>query len=151
MPQLTEHALEERRRHRSEAHRAGTWGRFLNQLCDETGYEKRFASEATASVLGALEQRLRMVESDHLEAQLPAKLRELLDAKRGERRLKPRQVHSAEMITMVSEDLDRTPQEAEVVVRDVLCQVRGQISEPEARRVERILPMDMRTLWTPLA
>jgi uncharacterized protein (DUF2267 family) len=145
--ELSAGAMKEKRRRRSDAHRASTWGHFLNRLCDETGCEKSFAAAATTAVLGALEQRLRESEADHLEAQLPSRLREALDDKRGERLLKPRQVHYGELVTMVSDALGLVPQEAEVVARDVLTVVRLQISEPEARRVERILPQDMRMLW----
>lgn len=149
MTQISDRAREERRLHRSNAHRAGTWGRFLNRFCDGTGYEKPFAAEALSVVLNAFEQRLRTSEGDHLEAQLPAKLQELVRLRHGERRLRPRQVHAPELITMVAEDLDLTPQEAEGITRDALAMIRMQVTEPEARRVEHILPVDLRLLWGP--
>ena len=142
--------MEERRRRRSEAHRATTYGRFLNELCDATVYEKSFAATASTVVLNCLEQRLASGTVDHMEAQLTARLRELLEESRQPRALKPRKIHRIELLQMIADGLTLTMQEAEVVARNVLGAVRNHVSQGEAAQVEKQLPDDLREFWWPL-
>jgi uncharacterized protein (DUF2267 family) len=147
MAELIPNPIEEARRRRSEAHRATTYGTFMNELCSVGGYSREGAEKAALCVLNLLHHRIQEGEASNLEAQLPATLRELLQAYDRPMPLKPRQVGRQEFLTLVGEELELSPQEAEVVARDVLGIVRQHVSEGEATQIERELPPDMRNLW----
>lgn len=138
---------EERRRRRSESHRDTTYGTFLNELCANSGLARDRAEQAAVSVLCILTQRIQQGEAGNLEAQLPAKLRELVQTCDRHLDMKPSKVRRAEFITMVADDLSVPPQEAELIARNVLSTVRQHISDGEAGQVEQELPRDMRDLW----
>jgi len=151
MTELIPDPIQERKHQRSEAHKATTYGAFLTDLCAAGGYTRELAERAATHVLHRLEQRIRSDESDPLEAQLPVRLCELLAGCDRPLGLKRRKIHRAEFITLVAEDLELQPQEAERVVREVLGVVRQHISDGEAKKVEAQLPPDMRDfMWLPL-
>ncbi len=90
-------------------------------------------------------------EVKHLEAQLPAKVRDLLRRCPRHEGLPPRKFKLLEFLQRVGEDLDTTPNEAERLSRAVFATVRGHISEGEADDVMGQLPADLRALWIPEA
>jgi uncharacterized protein (DUF2267 family) len=139
--------LETRREMRRETRRSQTYKAFLKNLCAIGSMSEEEAERAAVSVLCVLEQRLFGEEAAHLEAQLPAKLQELLV--RCERHIgKPTSKFGREgFLQMVADDLGVDPNEAERKSRAVFTAVREQVSEGEVEDVINQLPADLRELW----
>ncbi len=139
--------LETRRELRRETRRSQTYKAFLKNLCAIGSMSEEEAEQAAVSVLCVLEQRLFGEEAEHLEAQLPAKLQELLV--RCERHVgKPTTRFGKEgFIRMVSEDLGVDGGLAEQRIRAVFTAIRDQVSEGEIEDVIGQLPSDLRELW----
>jgi len=139
--------LETRREQRRETRRSQTYKAFLRNLAAIGSMNEEESERAAISVLCVLEQRLFGEEAAHLEAQLPAKLQELLV--RCERHVgKPASKFGREgFIQMVSEDLGVDGIEAEKKIRAVFTAVREQVSEGEIEDVIGQLPADLRGLW----
>src|SRR5689334_1056797 len=91
--------LEARRQMRRESRRSQTYKRFLRHLCDESGLSEADAEAAASSVLCAFEQRILQSEADHLNAQLPRKLQELLTRCERHDDLPPRKFGRGELVT----------------------------------------------------
>ncbi|MCE9668445.1 DUF2267 domain-containing protein [Myxococcus stipitatus] len=144
-------ASEDLRAKRSESRAARTYTFFLRDLQGRAGIDRERAEQAAESVLCTLEQRLIGSEAEDLEAQLPRKVRDLLQRCPRHEGLPPRKFKMLEFIQMVADDLDTTPNEAERLTRAVFLTVREHISEGEADDVIGQLPGDMRTLWVPSA
>jgi uncharacterized protein (DUF2267 family) len=149
MATITPDPRQIKRARRSESHKATTWGAFLNELREHGDWSREFAEQATTAVLCTLERRITSNVAGHMEAQLPARLRELLASCERRSALKPRKIGRPEFMTLIAEDLDLTLQQAELVAREVLATVRTHISEGEALQVEKQLPMELRDLWWP--
>lgn len=139
-----------RRMERHEQHLAQTYTRFLREL-EEQGVDRGLAPKAIESVLCALEQRLVESESRHLEAQLPRKVRALLQRCPRHLGRPPLRLDRDDFLRVVAEDLRCDLAQAEVLTRAVFTAVRNHISEGEAEEVAMQLPLDMRTLWAPSA
>jgi uncharacterized protein (DUF2267 family) len=139
--------LETRREMRRETRRSQTYKAFLKNLCAIGSMSEEEAEQAAVSVLCTLEQRMFGEEAAHLEAQLPAKLQELLV--RCERHVgKPITKFGREkFIQMVADDLGADPTLAEQKIRAVFTAVRDQVSEGEIEDVINQLPSDLRDLW----
>lgn len=139
--------LEARRAERHEARQTQTYKIFLKHLCALGALEEELAERAALSVLCALEQRLLGDEAAHLNAQLPARLRELLVRCERHHGQKPLKFGREAFISMVCADLELPPEEAERLIRTVLAAVRHQVSEGELEDVLGQLPQDLRELW----
>lgn len=139
--------IETRRELRRETRRSQTYKAFLRNLCAIGSMSEEEAEQAAVSVLCVLEQRLFGEEASHLEAQLPAKLQELLV--RCERHVgRPTtKFGKEEFIQMVVEDLGVDGNEAERKIRAVFTAVRDQVTEGEIEDVIGQLPADLRELW----
>ena len=135
------------RAQRSESRATQTYTFFLRDLEAKAGISRERAEQAAQSVLCVLEQRLIDTEAKHLEAQLPRKLRDLLQRCPRHMGDVPRKFKVEQFLAMVSEDLDTTPNEAERLSRAVFATVRDHISEGEAEDVMGQLPTDLRALW----
>ena len=99
------------------------------------------------AVLCALERRILPEEAKDLEAQLPAKLRELIgrcDTHAGVRR---HTIDRPEFVGMVAEELGIPLGQAEHLTLAVFHALRAQVSDGEASQVEAQLPADLRELW----
>ena len=149
-PQTPEQ-LEARRQMRRESRQSQTYKRFLKNLCEESGLSEADAEAAASSVLCAFEQRILQTEADHLNAQLPRKLQELLTRCERHDALPPHKFGRAELVKMVCEDLGIDDTEAEARVRAVCSAVRLQVTEGEVEKVIDELPADLRVFWRPLA
>ncbi|MBN8232516.1 DUF2267 domain-containing protein [Corallococcus macrosporus] len=141
--------LDERRRMRHESRTSQTYKAFLKYLCDVGRLPSEQAAEdAAVSVLCVLEQRLVGEEDNDLEAQLPMKLRELLiRCDRHESGPPPQKFGRTEMVSMVAEDLDIEPDDAEPIIRAVFSAIQAQISTGESDDIAGELPPDLRDLW----
>ncbi|MFP2906827.1 DUF2267 domain-containing protein [Pyxidicoccus sp. 3LFB2] len=135
------------RAQRSESRTTQTYVLFLRDLESKANISRERAEQAAQSVLCLLEQRLMDGEVKHLEAQLPRKVRELLQRCPRHQGTAPRKFKLEQFLAMVSEDLDTTPNEAERLSRAVFATVREHISEGEAEDVMGQLPLDLRALW----
>lgn len=135
------------RAQRSESRATQTYTFFLKDLEAKAGIDRDLAERAAESVLCVLEQRLIDTEAKHLEAQLPRKVRDLLQRCPRHEGAPPRKFKLEEFLNMVAEDLDTTPNEAERLCRAVFATVRAHISEGETEDVIGQLPNDLRSLW----
>lgn len=106
------------------------------------------ATRAVEAVVCALAQRISHADFDELRELLPDPFRSRLAA--CERHaLAPRtRFRTAEdFYEVVAEDLDRSPEEVESVVRAVFAAVRAQLPEKEADDIAAQLPPELDALW----
>ena len=143
----TEEELAERRRARHEARASHTYRGFINELTGVTGFSADEAERAALAVLGLIEQRITAGEWDDLEAQLPFKLRELLEASSHGGGEQPRRFGRAELVAEVAEALGLGEREAEHTAHCVMAVVRERITPGEAEDVAGQLPADIAELW----
>ncbi|MGI5861141.1 MAG: DUF2267 domain-containing protein [Myxococcales bacterium] len=132
---------------RHESRAASTYKAFLKNLSAMGDFDEAFAEKAAVSVLAALEQRIYGEEVRDLEAQLPYKLRELL-AEVPHHEGKPQaKFGRQQFFEMVANDLNKSLDEIEPIIRAVFMAVRSQITEGEAEDVADQLPSDLAELW----
>jgi uncharacterized protein (DUF2267 family) len=136
----------EQRAQRRESRAAQTYAAFLGDL-EKKGLARPLAEKTAQAVLCALEQRLMDSEARHLEAQLPLKMRALLQRCPRHAGQPPRKFGRAEFLRVIADELGCDVDEAERLARAVLTTVRDHISEGEAEDVIGQLPQDLRTLW----
>jgi uncharacterized protein (DUF2267 family) len=114
----------------------------------DAGVDESHASAAVRAVLSVFGERLPVGEREHLEAHLPADVRQLLSPPRrhgkaaGRLRTVPELV--AEVSTMAHEDIP--PEQRGPVVEAILHTLRRLVPE-EALDVAAVLPHDLRELW----
>lgn len=137
----------DKRAQRSEARRSQTFAAFLTYLRRVGSISEELAEQSAVAVLCALERRILPQEARDLEAQLPAKLRELIARCDTHSGLRPRALDRTEFVGMVADELGVPQQKAEHLVLAVFHALRAQVSEGEARHVESQLPADLRALW----
>ncbi|QSQ21476.1 DUF2267 domain-containing protein [Pyxidicoccus parkwayensis] len=135
------------RAQRSESRATQTYAFFLKDLEAKANCGRELAEKAAQSVLCLLEMRLIDNEAKHLEAQLPRKVRDLLQRCPRHEGMALRKFRLEQFLAMVAEDLDTTPNEAERLSRAVFATVREHITEGEAEDVMGQLPSDLRALW----
>ncbi|MDY7230123.1 DUF2267 domain-containing protein [Hyalangium rubrum] len=136
----------ERRVQRHESHVGSTYAAFIRHLSQSGGMEPELAECAAISVLSALERRILPKEARDLEAQLPRRLVEFLPPP-DKRPARPHRFGREEFLQTVAEDLRKSPEEVETLVRAVFRAFQEQISEGEADDVASNLPPDLRSLW----
>lgn len=147
MTRLTnEQELMERRVQRHESHVGSTYAAFIRHLCAVGSLEPEVAECAAVSVLSTLERRILPEEAKDLEAQLPRKLVEFLPPPE-QRPTRAHRFGREEFLRTVAEDLGKSVDEAESIVRLVFRVFQEQISEGEAQDVASNLPPDLRALW----
>lgn len=145
---LSPEEREQRRRRRHEARASATYHEFLTLASAELGLSPKDCEPVITAVLSALEQRLPFDEMSDLASQLPYKLRELLASCLEERMsLLPREIGQAEFLAMVARDLDVSPEEAELRVRDVFRVLAQTVSAGEIEQVRNVLPRALRAMW----
>ncbi len=104
---------------------------------------------AAAVVLTRLEQRLTGEEAKDLNAQLPIKLVEILqEANRPNEGGPLQKFHRDDFIAAIANDLAKSNDEAESIIRSVFAVVQLRISEGEANDVLAQLPSNLRPLWS---
>lgn len=138
---------DETRRQRHESRSGSTYKHFLKDLCRVGNLSEEQAEQASVSVLCALERRIYSDEASQLEAQLPVKLRDLLQRCERHEGAPPKKFGKDEFFRMVADDLNTDPGNAEKCARAVITAVRSQISEGEAEDVAGQLPEDLAELW----
>ncbi len=106
------------------------------------------AARAVEAVICALAQRIEGEDFEPLRERLPEPFRGRLVACERHAALPPRRLGTAEAFyRVVSEDLERPPDEVEPTVRAVLAAVRGQLPEEDAEAIEHELPLELVPLW----
>ncbi len=135
------------RRQRHESRSGSTYKNYLKDLCKLGNMSEEQAEEASVSVLCALERRIYSSEANQLEAQLPLKLRELLQRCERHEGKPPDKFGKDQFFQMVADDLGTDVGNAERCARAVITAVRSQISEGEAEDVAGQLPVDLAELW----
>jgi uncharacterized protein (DUF2267 family) len=113
----------------------------------KTGLSRPEAERAAVAVLCALEQRLFGGEVNQLSAQLPMKLRELIQRCPLHRGSAPHKFGRAEFFEIVAEDFGPSALDMEKLVRGVFRAVRALISEGEGDHVATQLPGELKELW----
>lgn len=139
--------LEERRKQRHESRTGSTFAAFLQDLCSLGNLDREFAERAAVAVLCAFGRRVYGTEAKDLTSQLPFKLQELLQSCLTHQGRPERRFGKEELLQMVGDDLGRSPDEVEPVVRAVVQAVHNQISEGEMHQFGHMLPEDLATLW----
>jgi uncharacterized protein (DUF2267 family) len=138
--------LKQRREQRHASHVGATYAAFIRYLSELGSMEPEVAECAAISVLSALERRILPKEAKHLEAQLPRKLVEFLPPP-DQRPARPHRFGREEFLRTVADDLKKSPEEVEPLVRTVFRVFQEHISEGEAEDVAANLPPDLRALW----
>lgn len=138
--------LMQRRLQRHESHVGSTYAAFIRHLSETGGVDPELAECAAISVLSALERRILPKEAKDLEAQLPRRLVEFLPPP-DKRPPRPHRFGREEFLRTVGEDLRKSPEEVEPLVRSVFRAFQELISEGEAEDVASNLPPDLRALW----
>jgi uncharacterized protein (DUF2267 family) len=128
-----------------ESGKSPTYEQFLDTLAETM--PRGLAECAAVSVLCALTRRITAREDNKLLAQLPPHLGELLVPCTRHTGLRTPKFDLNELYAMVADDLERTPEEAQAIVRDVFSVLRTQISEGEARDIGDQLPQDILRVW----
>lgn len=140
-------ATDEDRARRSASRATNTYRAFLEKLHALSDLHGEQLEAAAASVLCGLEQRLTADERFDLEAQLPSKLRGLLQRCDRHAASAPRRFGLSELYDKVSTDMGVSRDEAVTIVRAVILAVKYQISQGEAEDVASQLPGDMKQIW----
>jgi len=136
-----------KRAERSEQRRNQTFAAFMTYLRRVGSISEDLAERAAVAVLCALERRIHPGEAKDLQAQLPAKLRDLVVRCDTHSGVRPHTIDEREFVAMVADDLTLPPARAEQLILSVFHALRAQVSEGEARQVEGQLPPDLRALW----
>lgn len=139
--------LEERRKLRHESRVGSTYKHFLKDLCAMGGFDEALAEQAASSVLCTLSRRVHADEAKDLVAQLPLKLQELLQSCLTHGGKPEKKFGREELLRMVGDDLGKSPEEVEPLVRAVIQTVHHQISEGEVQQFGNMLPRDIAELW----
>jgi uncharacterized protein (DUF2267 family) len=132
---------------RHNARTLRTYQHFLRRVVDTSPLSEWQAEKAVISCLCALEQRLQAREARQLEAQLPVRLRELLEGCAKYETKPPRSLDKLELLEIVARGLGLEDWEAEPVVRSIFAVVRESISAGEVHDVASQLPKDLAALW----
>ena len=138
---------EKHRTERSEQRRNQTFASFMTYLRRVGSISEELAEKAAVAVLCSLERRIHPDEAKDLEAQLPAKLRDLVRRCDTHAGIRPHKIDRPEFVAMVAEELGVPADRAERLILAVFHALRAQVSEGEARQVEGQLPPDLRSLW----
>lgn len=137
----------ERRHDRHQAHREETWNVFLKGIVAVTGGSDWEAEALAVAALCALEQRLEAAEARHLEAQLPAELRERLAGCAKYERDPPRAIDKVELLQMVARNTQREDWETEPLVAAVFAVTRAHLTPGLVTHVATQLPDELRAFW----
>jgi uncharacterized protein (DUF2267 family) len=122
--------------------------RQLLQRLARHGLGNAERAESTAvAVLCSVQRRLSGGEARDLNDELPWALRDLLRRCELHPRARPERFGAGELVAQVAEALAIDTPEAERVIRAVLSEVRGMLSEKEASDVVGQLPPDLAALW----
>ncbi|MBI3184190.1 MAG: DUF2267 domain-containing protein [Myxococcales bacterium] len=143
----TAEELLERRRQRHESRTSSTYKDFLKELEREGPLTSELSERAATAVLCALEQRIIRDEAEHLEAQLPQRLRFLLQRCEKHEELLPREIDRESFLRLVGEHLGKSAEESEPIARAVLRVVSRRVTAGEIQDVLSQLPADMRALF----
>lgn len=137
----------ERRHDRHQGHREETWNVFLKGVVAVTGVSDWEAEALAVAALCALEQRLEAVEARHLEAQLPAELRERLAGCAKYEKDPPRSIDKVELLQMVARNTQREDWETEPLVAAVFAVTRAHLTPGLVTHVATQLPDELRAFW----
>lgn len=144
--------LDQRRQMRHDSRVNQTYRKFLRRI-EENGLSAEQAEKAAVAVLCTLEQRLVGNEPAHLEAQLPMKLKELLQRcelhEKREENVPLHKIGKDEFCRRVAEHLGDSSADVETTIRAVFGALRDHISSGEVDDVVGQLPADLAELWAP--
>jgi uncharacterized protein (DUF2267 family) len=131
-----------------DQHEHADYRALVDALAREGLPRRAEATRAVEAVMCALAQRISQTEFESLRERLPDPFRSGLFA--CERHaIAPRSAFHTpeEFYEIVAEDLDRSPEEVEPMVRAVFAAVRAQLSEGDAEDVSAQLPAELQFLW----
>jgi uncharacterized protein (DUF2267 family) len=125
-----------------------TTNRWLKEIMETTGPDRRRAYHVLTAVLHALRDRLTVDEVAHLGAQLPVLVRGLYYDQWHPAGKPERLRHKDEFLTAVAEELDDIgPINPERATRAVLAVLEHHIALGEIEDVRGIMPSRLRELW----
>lgn len=127
--------------------RSERYEKLLGRLEKISGLSRSEAERSAATVLCLLEKRLTIADAADLEQQLPEALDELLDTCRLNDEARPLKMTKRDFVWRLTEELGVSDPEAERRIYFVFQTFREEVSEEEARTVERLLPDDLRAMW----
>lgn len=139
-------ATPEQRKQRRESRTRNTYLAFLKNLAEISQLSFDDAEDAALAVLRRLEDRLTANEANDLEAQLPDKLKELLETEEREKKT-PIKYTLSEFYEAIADDAGVSPSEAIPLVSLVFRAVNQQISRGESEDVASQLPQDLAQVW----
>lgn len=134
-----------------DPHEDADYRALVDALAREGLPRRTEAARAVEAVVCALAQRLDDPDFAPVREQLPAPL---------QARLLPCERHAAapatprtaeDVYAIVAEDLGRTPDEVEPIVRAVMAAIRAQLPEGAAEALGDRLPLDLLPLWRRLS
>jgi uncharacterized protein (DUF2267 family) len=132
---------------RHHAHAATTYHAFIDEIGRLGQVASDTAEAAAVSVLAILEERIPIEEVLDLEAQLPSRLRDLLEARRVQEGWMLRRFDRPEFLHRIAEELGVSEKEAERLARVVFQALQERVSQGEIEDVAAGLPESLALLW----
>lgn len=122
-----------------------TYETLKARLCDLTGWNDAQASEALASVLCVLDQRLFFDAA--MGFQVPLPLVQLLRRCRHHKGTQPRCLSKEGLLRVISADLSVSVHQAELTLRKVLEAMQTEFNSHGTAGIAAVLPDDLLDLW----
>jgi uncharacterized protein (DUF2267 family) len=117
---------------------------FVHSVAEAGGFSAEQAEQYIVAVIATLEARLSFTEVSELEAELPLVLRDILH---GEPILDLPGMDENELFARVRARLGVSIEQARIICRIVLHELRARISPAEAASVEAQLSPGLKALW----
>jgi uncharacterized protein (DUF2267 family) len=131
-----------------DPHQDADYRALVEALAREGLPRRAEATRAVEAVVCALAQRVAHADFDDLRELLPDPFRDRLVAcERHAPAPRGRFETAEDFYEVVAEDLDRSPEEVEPVVRAVFAAVRAQLPEKDADDIAARLPPELDALW----
>lgn len=131
-----------------DPHQDADYQALVDALAREGLPRRAEATRAVEAVVCALAQRIAHSDLDDLRELLPDPFKtRLVACERHALAPRSRFETTEDFYEAVAEDLDRSPDEVEPVVRAVFAAVRAQLPEKDAEDVAAQLPPELDALW----
>jgi uncharacterized protein (DUF2267 family) len=117
---------------------------FVHAVAEEGGFSAEAAEKYIVAVIATLEARLSFTEVAALEAELPRVLQDILDS---EPILDLPAMDDKELFARVRARLGVSLEDAQLISRIVLRELRSRLSPGEAASVEAELSAGLRAVW----
>ncbi len=126
-------------------HKTNIWLKDLMEILGCTDRQEAYA--ALRATLHALRDRLTIVETAQLAAQLPMLIRGFYYEGWDPTGKAVKERHRDEFLARIQRELARYEMDPEPVARAVFLVMANRISEGEIEDVEHVLPREIRDLW----